>query len=77
MSFSIFFKNNCPFCIKTENLFNANNLKYNKFVLDKDFNRDEFNYTFGDNSTFPRVFHDKELIGGSDDTEIYLKKYLK
>lgn len=73
MTFSIFYKVNCPYCIKTENLFSSLNINYNKFVLDKDFNRDDFNFTFGNDATFPRVLYNSDLIGGSEETEEYLK----
>lgn len=73
MTFSIFYKEGCPYCVKTEKLFNAHGLNYNKLVLDKDFNREDFKFTFGENSTFPRVFHNNTLIGGSEETEHYIK----
>ena len=78
MTFKIFYKNGCPYCERAEDTFNAYDLKYKKYVLDEDFTRKEFYDTFGENSTFPQVYHNKKHIGGSDDTIKYIEsKYEK
>lgn len=68
MSFTIFYKEGCPFCERAENHFNAFNLNYNKYVLNQDFSPAEFKHTFGEGATYPQVFYKKHHIGGSDDT---------
>jgi len=73
MTFKIFYKNGCPYCEKVENTLNEYDLKYKKYVLDKDFTRKEFYELFGEKTTFPQVFHKKNHIGGSDDTIEYIE----
>ncbi len=66
----IYSKDNCPFCDKIHRFFtmlnrnSPNNFNVTTLKLGVDYTVEEFKTKFGENSTFPRVLHDEELIGG-------------
>jgi glutaredoxin len=67
MSFTIYTKDDCPWCDKAKNLLRSFNLNYIEYKLGDNLLREEFIDQFGDNSTFPKIFHDDDLIGGYSD----------
>jgi glutaredoxin len=67
MSFTIYTKDDCPWCDKAKNLLRSFNLNYIEHKLGDNLLREEFIDQFGDNSTFPKIFHDDDLIGGYSD----------
>ena len=72
--YTIYSKTGCPYCDAVEKVFNMKGIEYTKYMLDKDFTREQFIEQFG-RSTFPRVLNEQqELIGGAKETVSYLKE---
>ena len=71
--FLIYSKVGCVFCEKLAHFMEQNGIEYTKLTLDEDYTRDEFLNKFGQ-STFPRVLHGEELIGGMKEAVKYLAK---
>ena len=71
--FTIYAKSGCSFCDKLAALMDDKGIPYTKLMLDEDFDTDRFLVEFG-RSTFPRVLHKGELIGGMHETVNYLVK---
>lgn len=47
-------------------------IPYTKLMLGEDYTVDDFLSQFGNDSTFPRVVYQEEVIGGMKDTVKYL-----
>jgi len=74
MKFTIYSKDNCPYCLKIKKIFELIKLDFVVYSLDKEFTREEFYSEFGKNSTFPQVVVNDQCIGGCTDTIKYLKE---
>ena len=74
MKFTVYSKQNCPYCDKVKKVLELTNLQYVVYTLDEDFTRDQFYSEFGEGSTFPQVICDDKKIGGSVDTIKFLKE---
>ena len=74
MNFTVYSKENCPYCSKVKQVLELTGSKFVSYELDKDFTREEFYDKFGQGSTFPQVLCDDEKIGGSVDTIKFLKE---
>ena len=72
--YTVYSKSGCPYCDAVEKLFNMKGIEYRKYMLGKEFTKEQFVAEFG-NSTFPRVLDEKgRLIGGATETVQYLKE---
>lgn len=67
---TIFSKEGCPYCENAKALLNKNNLKYTEIKGI----RSQALKSMGGTGTYPLIFIDGTLIGGSEDLEAYLKK---
>lgn len=74
MNFTIYSKENCPYCEKITQVMDLTNQVYVKYTLGIDFTKEEFYAEFGQNSTFPQVILNDVKIGGCTDTIKYLKE---
>jgi glutaredoxin len=79
MIFTIYSKNNCPYCEKIKTVMSAYDFKHVVYTLDEDFTRQQFIEEHGVGSTFPQVImQDVNLesvkLGGCVDTVKYLKE---
>lgn len=74
MNFTIYSKNNCPYCYKVKQVLELTGSNFKIYTLDKDFNREEFYSKFGQGSTFPQVLCDDKQLGGCVDTIKFLKE---
>jgi len=75
MNFSVYSKNNCPYCSKVKQVLELTGSKFVTYELDKDFTREEFYDKFGQGSTFPQVLCDEQKLGGCVDTIKFLKEH--
>ena len=73
MNFTVYSKENCPYCYKVKQVLELTGSKFVTYKLDEDFTREDFYAKFGEGSTFPQVLCDDEKIGGSVDTIKFLK----
>jgi glutaredoxin len=74
MTFTIYSKDNCPYCDKVKQVLSLINSEYTVYTLGIDFTRDEYYSQFGQGCTFPQVIVDEKHIGGCTDTIKYLRE---
>jgi len=74
MNFTVYTKDNCPYCYKVKQVLELTGTKFSSFNLNEDFTREEFYDKFGEGSTFPQVVCDDKKIGGCSDTIKFLKE---
>ena len=74
MNFTVYSKENCPYCSKVKQVLELTERKFVVYTLGQDFTREEFYAEFGEGSTFPQVICDDKKIGGSVDTIKFLKE---
>jgi glutaredoxin 3 len=73
MKLAIYTKVGCPYCDKIKTVFNAKGWSYAEYVLDRDFNREQFYAQFGNGATFPRVLKDDLSLGGCTESIQYFR----
>jgi len=74
MNFTVYSKDNCPYCYKVKQVLELTGSKFVVRTLNTDFNREEFYSEFGQGSTFPQVICDDKKLGGCVDTIQFLKE---
>ena len=74
MKFTVYSKDDCPYCTKVQQVLQLAELQYVVYKLNTDFTREEFYAEFGEGSTFPQVICNEQKIGGSVDTIKFLKE---
>lgn len=74
MEFKVYSKNDCPYCYKIKQILEMTGNNFQEYTLDEDFNKDDFYEKFGEESTFPQVICNDEVIGGSVATIKFLKQ---
>lgn len=74
MTYKIYSRDGCPYCIKVLQVLQLAELKHVVYKLGTDFTREEFYEQFGQGSTFPRVVLGEELLGGCSETVKYLRE---
>ena len=74
MNFSVYSKENCPYCYKVKTVLDLTGTEYKIYTLGEDFDKQEFYDKFGEGSTFPQVMCDDEKLGGCVDTIKFLRE---
>lgn len=74
MKFTVYSKENCPYCSKVKEVLKLINVDFVVYTLDEQFSKEEFYSEFGNGSTFPQVVINDQHIGGCTDTIKYLKE---
>jgi len=74
MNFTVYSKDNCPYCYKVKQVLELTGSNFVVYNLDEDFTKEEFFSKFGEGSTFPQVLCDNVKLGGSVDTIKFLKE---
>jgi len=74
MNFTVYSKDNCPYCYKVKQVLELTDTKFVVYNLGEDFTREEFYSEFGQGSSFPQVVCDGKKLGGSVDTIRFLKE---
>ena len=75
MNFTVYSKDNCPYCYKVKQVLELTGSKFVMYNLNEDFTKEEFYAEFGVGSTFPQVLCDDKKLGGSIETINYLKEH--
>ena len=75
MNFTVYSKEECPYCYKVKQVLELTGSKYVVYTLGQDFTKEEFYAEFGDGSTFPQVVCDDQKLGGSTETNKFLKEH--
>ena len=74
MNFTIYSKEDCPYCHKVKTVLELTGSKFVVYTLGEDFTREQFYDEFGEGSTFPQVLCDEKKLGGAVDTIKFLKE---
>lgn len=74
MKFTIYSKEQCPYCEKIKEVMKMTNLDHEIYTLGMHFTREDFYDKFGQGSTFPQVIVNDTQLGGCVDTVKYLKE---
>ena len=74
MNFTIYSKENCPYCYKVKQVLELTGNNFVVYNLDEHFTKEEFYAEFGNGATFPQVICDDKKLGGSVDTIKFLKE---
>jgi len=68
---AVFTREGCPFCVRAKGLLRDAGIDFEELVLNRDYT-DQTLRAVSSNTTYPQVFIDGKLIGGSDDLERWL-----
>lgn len=71
--FYVYSKKDCLFCDQIRQVFNLKNIEFEEMKLGEDYTIEELKTRFGNNVTFPQIFHGEDHIGGVHDTIKYMK----
>lgn len=71
--YTIYTRSGCPYCDQIKQVINAIGENYTELSLNNNFSREQFIEQFGAGSTFPRVLKDGVLLGGCNETVVYLR----
>ena len=71
---TIFTKHACPYCAKAKAMLSANGISYEEILISNHGPSSKTLRAIAQASTVPQVFIEGELIGGSDDLEVFLAK---
>ena len=74
MKFTVYSKDNCPYCAKVKQVLELINADFVVYSLNEEFTKEEFYSEFGEGSTFPQVVVNDQCIGGCTNTIKYLKE---
>jgi glutaredoxin len=74
MNFTIYSKQDCPYCHKVKQVLELTGNNFVVYTLGEDFTKEEFYSEFGEGSTFPQVLCDDKKLGGCIDTVKFLKE---
>ena len=74
MNFSVYTKNDCPYCKKLKLVLELTGKEFVSYNLGDDFTHTEFYQKFGKGSTFPQVICDDKKLGGCSDTIKFLRE---
>ena len=70
---TVFSRPGCPFCVRAKGLLRDAGLEFEELVLNRDYT-DRTLRAVANATTYPQVFVDGELIGGSEDLEAWLSE---
>ena len=74
MNFTVYSKENCPYCYKVKQVLELTGNNFVVYNLDEHFTKSEFYSEFGNGATFPQVLCDDVKLGGCSDTVKFLKE---
>ena len=70
---AVFSREGCPFCVRAKGLLYDAGIEFEELVHNRDYT-DRTLRAVSSNTTFPQVFVNGKLIGGSEDLEAWLKE---
>jgi len=68
---AVFSREGCPFCVRAKALLNESGIEFEELVLNRDYT-DRTLRAVSTNTSYPQVFINGQLIGGTDDLEAWL-----
>ena len=69
---TVFSREGCPFCVRAKGMLNDAGIEFEELVLNRDYT-DRTLRAVTTKTSYPQVFVNGKLIGGSDDLEAWLK----
>jgi glutaredoxin len=72
MNFAVYTRPGCPYCDRIKEVLTVKGLNFQEYVLNRDFNKEQFYTQFGQGSTFPQVLMNDKNLGGCTDSIKYL-----
>ena len=69
---AVFSREGCPFCVRAKGMLNEAGIEFEELVLNRDYT-DRTLRAVTTKTSYPQVFVNGKLIGGSDDLEAWLK----
>jgi len=75
MNFTIYSKDNCPYCYKIKQVLELTGSTFVVYNLEEHFTKDEFYAEFGEGSTFPQVICNDRKLGGTLETVKFLQEH--
>ena len=70
----VYSKDNCQWCDRVKQLFNATDISITEYKFGEHFDKKAFYEEFGEGATFPQVQIDTKHIGGCKETLQYLQR---
>ena len=74
MNYTVFSKDDCPYCEKVKEVLKLTGINFVVYTLGEQFDKDAFYGEFGEGSTFPQVVVDGKKLGGCVETIKFLKE---
>jgi glutaredoxin len=74
MKFTIYSKEDCPYCEKIKKILTLTNQSFVVYTLNTHFDKNQFYSEFGEGSTFPQVICDDKKLGGCTNAVKFLKE---
>ena len=71
LNVTVFSRPGCPFCVRAKGLLSDAGVEFEELVLNKDFSESTIRAVSGQ-TALPQVFVDGELVGGSEELEVFL-----
>ncbi len=69
---TVFSREGCPFCVRAKGMLNDAGIEFEELVLNRDYT-DRTLRAVTTKTSYPQVFINGKLVGGSDDLEVWLK----
>ena len=70
---TVFSREGCPFCVRAKGMLNEAGIEFEELVLNRDYT-DRTLRAVTTKTSYPQVFINGKLVGGSDDLEAWLKE---
>ncbi len=70
---AVFTRDGCPFCVRAKSLLRESDIEFEELLLNRDYT-DQALRAVSSQITYPQVFIDGELIGGSDELANWLEQ---
>ena len=74
MNFTVYSKQDCPYCSSIIQILIGKDLSFTEYKLDDHFTKQDSYSEFGEGSTFPQITMDGKKLGGCTDTVKYLRE---
>ena len=71
--YTIYTREGCGYCNQIKQVLAGIGESYTELSLNSNFSREQFIEQFGVGATFPRVLKDGHLLGGCNETVVYLR----
>jgi glutaredoxin 3 len=79
MMIQIITKDSCPWCVKAKTILKTHGYSYQEIKIPYSLSKEEFHTLveeYQTSKTVPKIFDDKELIGGYEDLIIWLDNHI-